>query len=1473
MKKYRECEREMIKKNVLIVTESFSLGGLETHILSHCKVLHELGHKIFIATSQNATLNIIDEYVEQSLLIENFSSTKGNDIVQQFKELKSFILKNEIDYLQIHPYTSAIVAASVANFLEIPYSFTAHGPLNFSSVYGETYKSLMFEKVLANAERVYSVSIEVSNLIKEHNKNIKVKVLPNVIEVKELPNTKLDSEKRNVISIISRLDKDKIAGVIESIKFCKKLLKQPFGKGTKILVIGDGDALGELKEFLGDDNDVYLEGYSDDVNNYINRSLFVCGMGRVILETLAQNIPALLIGYDGVKEFVTMENIEELAEVNFSGRNSESKPQQEILNEIHESMLVQDKYLLNSWVYFNRSSKVLLNEYDFLNDITPFKKDNWGIQFLKICEEIQEENVLATANLVYLADLINIDNNKLLMALLHEINRVKQEKHLVEVELGMVKQSLLESSTKNADLDKKYNSIIDNFSDIADEINSKQFDLIEQATKLLNMPNEQELTRIYESLNIKDHEIASLNHQVFSLNNQLAVNNEVFGELSQKTYEIYGSRYFKLVNLLQRLNLHLLKGNKSEKKEFVKWLTKKIKKEHYVSTNKISHPLDQIINVLEKRYGQQNTQLGQTENVTMSISSFDTMYNQKYQYLADYLNQPNVENVNKVKEIINSKDYKGIVVYPQAVHWEPMQRPQHFLRELAKKGYLCFFCAPFENEFIIKEYEENLFIVNEEAVLLAGIKNKFSIVLCTWQGQKPFIDHLPNKLLWYDLLDQLEFFADTDEKTVAAHYEMVKKAEIISYSAEKLYKYLESREDAILLPNASNMTDFLVSNIDRVNSKTLINTKGRKVIGYFGAVEEWFDTDIINTLVTNNKDLLFVVIGHVSPNVQLNKANNLLLLGKVDYNKLVGYASQFDVALIPFKVNDLTNCVSPVKYFEYRALGLPVVTTPIHEMKRYENDYGVFLADNAEAFESSIYEALKINRQNLIETSKDFVMKNQWENRIDAVEKLLENNFNNLKAYANYKPKNHISVMTGTFLGLDGEQFYSGGAERYLIDLHEVALKKNLDLIIYQYGTYPWTRRFKNIEVRSLARGEERMELLSVENVRKYNSVYYEEENANANLNIYSAFFEAWPRPAHPSIGISHGVAWDSVNNKDLSAMTFWEQNRRIIEAAKVVDKIVSVDTNTTNWFQTIDFEIGNKMEYIPNYVDREIFKPGEKNNDRIVISYPRRLYGARGLYLVLDILDEILEKYPNVDFHFVGKGFEEDTKHVEAKIKKWSNRVQWYSLDPSEMHKAYETADISLVPTLHSEGTSLSCLEAMASGNAVISTRIGGLTDLVINNFNGILIEPNSIDLKNAIMKLLDSPRMLKNIQQNAIEVSKVFSKTQWSEKWSQIISPYIDSIDNDEVISPLKTLHYYVDDKNDLNRFQNRILNDLLNGDTVMIFMKKILEKREKFSFGRLQFLTFEEDVFDAGEYAMASNKLKDSLINYKYPINEFI
>lgn len=451
------------------------------------------------------------------------------------------------------------------------------------------------------------------------------------------------------------------------------------------------------------------------------------------------------------------------------------------------------------------------------------------------------------------------------------------------------------------------------------------------------------------------------------------------------------------------------------------------------------------------------------------------------------------------------------------------------------------------------------------------------------------------------------------------------------------------------------------------------------------------------------------------------------------------------------------------------------------------------------------------------------------------------------KAYANLHKDNQIHVMTKTFLDFDGCYFYNGGAERYLLDLADMAKDMGYGLTIYQYGHFSWVRRFKNVDVISLNTGDLPPLKHALHATKEFSQRFYEQSEGRSALSIYSPFYEVWPHAVAGNIGISHGVAWDNPYACYENVAAFWVMNQQYIESADHCEELVSVDTNTANWFQTVNYETGRKIQVIPNYVDLEKFYPKERmgNEQRVVILYPRQLYSARGLYLVLEILDEILHRYPQVEFRFIGRGGEGDTQHVVNKMKQWGERVKWDALSLDEMPDAYRDADITLIPTLFSEGTSLSCLEAMASGNAVIATRIGGLTDLVINQYNGDLIEPHADALLESISSLLADPQRLKLYQRRAVEVAQAFSKTRWNHKWTRLVKEKINI--QDRRAQPAERLIEFRLDRlpDDFSQLGKRVCSCLIRGDMVYIRVKD-LPANHDFSFGRIQWLGWDEPTF---------------------------
>lgn len=478
---------------------------------------------------------------------------------------------------------------------------------------------------------------------------------------------------------------------------------------------------------------------------------------------------------------------------------------------------------------------------------------------------------------------------------------------------------------------------------------------------------------------------------------------------------------------------------------------------------------------------------------------------------------------------------------------------------------------------------------------------------------------------------------------------------------------------------------------------------------------------------------------------------------------------------------------------------------------------------------------------------------------IENINNLLKS-IDTLKVIANYNNKDNITAKAATFFDYDGSNYYSGGAERYLVDLHEVCKNLGYNMDIYQNANFPYMRKFRNINVIGMKAKDMPLNY-SLEYITEQAKNYSCMTKYFSKLHIYSAFYECFPYCSSPSIGISHGIAWDNRGCVKTNGIDFWNRNYRIIESAFMCDKMVSVDTNTANWFQTIDFNLGNqKIKVIPNYVDTNEFKPQNdlKKKDKIVITYPRRLYEPRGMYLLLNIVDKLFKEYKNIEIHFVGKGFDEDVNKIKEKMKKYPNRLFCYSSIPEKMNEIYKKTDISLIPTIYSEGTSLSCLEAMATGNIVISTRIGGLCDLIIDNYNGYLIEPTEEDLYNKLKYVLDNYDKQEIIKKRARESAETFNKNNWAQKWKNVIKTF-NIKSKSQTIS---LIEFYVNDIENLRQeIFDKIKEELMKNQLIYIRSKKKAEI-DNISCGLLQLVPFDEEVVSKAKKIYVDKNIKKKI-----------
>lgn len=235
--------------------------------------------------------------------------------------------------------------------------------------------------------------------------------------------------------------------------------------------------------------------------------------------------------------------------------------------------------------------------------------------------------------------------------------------------------------------------------------------------------------------------------------------------------------------------------------------------------------------------------------------------------------------------------------------------------------------------------------------------------------------------LVYDCMDDHAGFPNTGKKMLALEDELIRGSDLVIVSSHKLLEKVQPvARRTVLVPNGCDYQHFA-----EAPAHSQLAKLPRPIIGYFGAITEWFAPELVAAAARAKSHASFVLIGRASEANRKVLANcpNVHFLGEKDYSVLPQYLAAFDVCLIPFQRNPLTLATNPVKLFEYFSAGKPVVSTRLPEVERFSD--AVHFGGTPAEFVAAIDGALAC-AESKREARRQVAQANGWNARVEAID-------------------------------------------------------------------------------------------------------------------------------------------------------------------------------------------------------------------------------------------------------------------------------------------------------------------------------------------------------------------------------------------------------------------------------------------------------------------------------------------------------
>ncbi|MBV9826023.1 MAG: glycosyltransferase [Alphaproteobacteria bacterium] len=334
----------------------------------------------------------------------------------------------------------------------------------------------------------------------------------------------------------------------------------------------------------------------------------------------------------------------------------------------------------------------------------------------------------------------------------------------------------------------------------------------------------------------------------------------------------------------------------------------------------------------------------------------------------------------------------------------------------------------------------------DEALLILGVRAPVVIVEYPTWHQVAF--GIPGATVVCDCLDLATGFNNSPRGLAAAEATMLISSDVVIAASQPLVEHIAPKRPATLIRNAAEVEFFAQAYSERP-------VASRPVIGYFGAIAEWFNIGWIEHAARVKPEWEFRLIGRTDgcDIARAAKLANVSFCGEKPYQELPALLAEFDVALIPFKLVELTRCTNPVKLYEYMSAGKPVVASAMPEVVGATDL--AYIADSPSSFVERLEQALREDTSAMRALRQGWAREHTWANRAEHLAAVIDASF----------PA--VSVVVLTYNNWD----YTAACLR---SLREWSDYPNLEIIVVDNASTDVTRS----RLRALARHDRRLRVI-----------------------------------------------------------------------------------------------------------------------------------------------------------------------------------------------------------------------------------------------------------------------------------------------------------------------------------------------------------------------------------------------------------